>query len=203
MERSAVSRQYVAVVRQQLVADDPRVSAPSSAQPRRRCILATSTHDSTSLEDDGIVERRCWQPTTATPAFRHVAHSQQGCLVSSATTVQLRFTVTTVDCRRWATSRMTAGSGHASASHNFSQLDTSTRIFVRRLFLSTDTFKLSRIRAFSVNVRIKSAACACRSVRPERTQRCRKQQEAISGSSAYTGVAAGAMWPKHTETTET
>jgi len=69
MERSAVSRQYVAVVHQQLVAVDPGVSARSSARPRRRCILATSTHDSTSLEDDGVVERRWWQPTTATPAF--------------------------------------------------------------------------------------------------------------------------------------
>jgi len=133
----------------------------------------------------------------------YVAQSRRSCLVSSASKVQLHFTATTVDCSRQATSRMIAGSGHASSSHGFYELDASTRIFVRRLFLSTDTFKLRPNRAVFVNTTIKLAACACRSVRPSRTQRCRKQREAISGSSAYTGVAAGAMSPKRTEITET
>jgi len=57
MEGSAVSRQYLAVVRQQLLADDPGVSARSSTRPRHRCVLAASTHNGTSLEDDGVVER--------------------------------------------------------------------------------------------------------------------------------------------------
>ena len=34
----------------------------------------------------------------------HVAHSRRGCLVSSASTVQLRFTATTVDSKRRTTS---------------------------------------------------------------------------------------------------
>jgi len=85
MEGSAVSRQYLAVIRKQLLADDPGVSARSSTQRRRRCVLAASTHDGTSLEDDGVVERRWWQPTTATPAFRTL-HTRRGCLDSSATT---------------------------------------------------------------------------------------------------------------------
>ena len=116
MERSAVSRQYVAVVRQQLVADDPRVSARSSARPRRRCILATSTHDSTSLEDDGIVERRWWQPTTVTPTFRTL-HTLKG-VASSAwrPPVQLCFTTTTVDCRHESL-HVTAGSQKCSQLH--------------------------------------------------------------------------------------
>jgi len=54
-----------------------------------------------------------------------VAHSRRGCLVSSATTIQLHFTATTVDCRRRTTSRITAGS--RNWSHGFNQLDTSTR----------------------------------------------------------------------------
>jgi len=40
----------------------------------------------------------------------HVAHSRRRCFVSSASTVQLHFTATTVDRRRQTTSRMTAGS---------------------------------------------------------------------------------------------
>jgi len=168
MERSAVSRQYLAVVRQQLLADDPGVSARSSSRRRRRCVLAASAHDGTSLEDNAVVEQRL-----------------------------------TVDGGPLHERLLEAGSGHASSTHGFSQLDTSTRLFVRRLFLSTDTFKLSFIRVVSVHVGIKSAACACRSVRPARTQRCRKQRETISSSSAYTGVATGAMSPKRTETTET
>ena len=58
MERSAVSRQYLAVVRQQLLADDPGVSARSSSRRRRRCVLAASAHDGTSLEDNAVVEQR-------------------------------------------------------------------------------------------------------------------------------------------------
>ena len=187
MGRRTVSRQYLAVVRQQLLAVRPgsdHARRQQSRRRRRRGTALVATNDC----DAGVP---------------HAAPSRRGCLVSSASKVQLHFTATTVDCRRRATSRMIAGSGHASSSHGFYELDPSTRIFVRRLLLSTDTFKLRPNRAVFVHATIKPAACACRSVRPSRTQRCRKQREAISGSSAYTGVAAGAMSPKRTEITET
>jgi len=68
MERST-KRQKLTSVRQQLLADDPGVSARSSTRPQRRCVLAASTCDGTRLDDDGVVERRWWQPTTVTPGF--------------------------------------------------------------------------------------------------------------------------------------
>ena len=92
----AQTRQYLEVVRQQPLAVDPGVSARSSTRPRRRCVLAASAHDGTSLEDDGVVERHWWQSTNATPAFRTL-HALDG-VASSARRppVQLRFTATTV-----------------------------------------------------------------------------------------------------------
>jgi len=81
----------------------PWVSARSSTWPRRRCVLAASTCDGNGLEDDGVVERLV-ATNDCDAGVPHVAHSRRGCLVSSATTVQLRFTATTVDCRRRTTS---------------------------------------------------------------------------------------------------
>jgi len=102
--------------RQQRLAVDPGVSARSSTWPRRRCVLAASTFDGTSPEDDGVVERRWWQPTTVTPTFRTL-HTLKG-VASSAwrPPVQLCFTTTTVDCRHESL-HVTAGSQKCSQLH--------------------------------------------------------------------------------------
>jgi len=152
---------------------DPGVSARSSTLPRRRCDLAASTCDGTGLDDDGVVERLV-ATNDSDAGAPHVLHSRRGgCLVSSATTVQLRFTATTVDCRRRTTSRMTAGRRKwsrllvtrlQSARH----VD---RIIVMTSALVDFPFKTApETRGFR-NATIKTTACACETVRPAYTQR--------------------------------
>jgi len=80
------------------LAVDTGVSLRSSTRPRCRCVLTTSAFDGTSLEDDGVMERRWWQPTTAMPAFRTL-HTLDGVALSARRPpVQLRFTATKVGC---------------------------------------------------------------------------------------------------------
>jgi len=99
MERST-KRQKHASVRQQRLADNPGVSVRSSTRPRRRYVLAANTGDGTGLEDDGGVVERLVVTSDGDAGAPHVVHSRRGCLVSSSSTVQLRFTTTTVTRRR-------------------------------------------------------------------------------------------------------
>jgi len=104
--------------------DSPVSRSSSSASARRRPRGKRMVVDlsSTSVRLGGVharrhQSRRRRRRRTALVATNdcdagvpHVAHSRRGCLASSATTVQLRFTATTVDCRRRTTSRITARS---------------------------------------------------------------------------------------------
>jgi len=103
MERST-KRQKLASVRQQRLADDPGVSARSSTRPRRRCVLAAFTCDGTGIDDDGIVERLVATNDGDAGAPHARCTLTTGCLDSSASIVQLRFTATTVDSTRRTTS---------------------------------------------------------------------------------------------------
>jgi len=97
-------------------APEARVSSSAAACGRPQGQWAVVNSASTPLHPRGVHVRRhrTRRPRrngTAPVAtddcdagVPHDAHSRRGCLVSWASTVQLRFTATTVDCRRWTTS---------------------------------------------------------------------------------------------------
>ena len=192
MERSTKCQKHASVHQQRLV-DDPGVSARSSIRPRRRCVLAASTYDGTGLDDDGGVmerrgtaggdqRRRRWRSARCTLTT--------GCLVSSASTVQLCFTATTVDSRRrstsddwWTPEVVTPLRHRASVKSTCRQKITRTSVHVDRyvqncfrnaLFPSTSELNTRRAHVGQLD---------------RHTQRRQKQPEAISASGVHTGAS--------------
>jgi len=155
MERST-KRQKLASVRQQRLAVDPGVSARSSTRPRRRCVLAASTHDGTSLDDDGVVERRGTAGGDQRRRRRRVACCTltTGCLVSSASTVQLRFTATTVDCNRRTTSDNCWTPEVVTPLRHTASINTTRRQKINRTSLHVDRY----VQNCFINARFPSTA---------------------------------------------